>query len=226
MKKQTSTLFPAVLASALLLLTACGSKTSESPAAASASAETSGAPQTVEAMPETLKIDALDDCTFAASFKASDVATDKDGTLTIRLSVDTYECYDMVDISRLAAGDTLVVEGKKFAVKTVDRSGADVRVNGGTEAGGYDLHTDEDGVYYIINMDAGPTYHTIGETTLPVGKDFVYTDNSDPEKPGQKLSADDFQKAMKGSDASFVPAATTVRVAGGKIVELTKNYMP
>lgn len=31
---------------------------------------------------------------------------------------------------------------------------------------------------------------------------------------------------MENRADSFLPAATVVRTAGGKIVELTKNYMP
>lgn len=230
MKKKASGLFLAVCAGSLLLLSACGGKTAASPSASAApsagtSAEASGAAQTVKPLDETLSVDALDDCTFAASFQASDV-TQTNGQLQIRLAVCDHESYDLVDISKLAAGDTLVVEGKNVAVTSVDRSGSDVLVNGGTEAGGYDLHTDDEGVYYVITMDAGPTYHTVGETTLTVGQDFVYTDNSDPQNSGKKSNASDFLTAMQGSSESFSANATTVRVAGGKIVELTRNYMP
>ena len=53
-----------------------------------------------------------------------------------------------------------------------------------------------------------------------------FTDNSDPENPGWQISAGDFLMSMENRTDSFLPAATVVRTAGGKIVELTRNYMP
>ena len=66
----------------------------------------------------------------------------------------------------------------------------------------------------------------LGEVTISVDPDFVFTDNSDPENPGWQISAGDFLMSMENRTDSFLPAATVVRTAGGKIVELTRNYMP
>lgn len=230
--KQISGLFLALCMACLLLLPACGNGTAaSSPAAVSASpaataAESAPAQKTIKPMPAELDLNALEDCTFAASFRSSDVSLNSDGALVIHMTVCDYERFDMVDISQLAVGDTLVLGGKDIVVKTIDNSSGDIAINGGADAGGCVLHTDEDGVYYAVTPDAGYTYYELGEVTLPVGQDFVYTDNSDPAKPGQTSYAGDFLTAMKDSSAEFPANATTVRVAGGKIVELTKNYMP
>lgn len=215
-----------------LLLAGCGaSGTQASSAAGSGSAAQSdaGTPEageTVRPLPTTLSVDSLEDCTFAASFAASDVALDGDGMLCVTMTVYDYERFDLVDISELAEGDTLVIDGKDVPVESVERSGSYVTVNGGLEEGGYDLYTEEDGVYYEVIMDAGANYYAIGEVTLPVDQEFVFTDNADLEKPGQISYAGDFLMAMEDSDDVFQANATTVRTADGKIVELTRNYMP
>jgi predicted small secreted protein len=220
-----------VLLAAMLLLSACGNagaggSASSAAGSAQSAPASSRSGKTVEPLPAQLDLHALQDCTFAASFASSDVGLDGDGMLCVTMTVYDYELFDLVDISQLARGDILDVDGKKLEVTSVDRSGADVTVNGGLEEGGCDLHTDEDGVYYEVIMDAGKNYKAIGQVTLPVDQDFVYTDDSDLENPGKTFYAGDFLTAMENGTDTFQANATTVCTAGGKIVELTRIYMP
>ena len=67
----------------------------------------------IEPLAESLDLNALTDATVAASFGAEDIS-EKDGKTEITLTVYDYDVYDMVDISQLAVGDTIVVDGKEY----------------------------------------------------------------------------------------------------------------
>ena len=204
------------LALLALLLSACGGGDTQ---------ETTAPPKTVAPLPVTLKLDELEDCTFAAAFEPSDVHI-SDGNLVITLAPHYAPQYDLVDISHLAVGDTLLVRGNPVKVETLKREKNHVAINGGYEAEGLDLYTQEDGVFVESIPDVGPVYVPLGDVTLVVAQDFVFTDNSDPANPGWQISAGDFLMAMQSRADSFTPASTTVRVEKGQIVELVKNYMP
>jgi hypothetical protein len=220
-----------LLLTGVLLLAGCGAGAGTAAGSASASAAGSApAPhsaKTVEPLPATLHADALDDCTFAAGFQASDVVLNDDGMMVVHLTVYDYELFDLVDISQLAAGDTLVIDKKSMAVKSVqrDESGM-VTVNGGLENGGCELVTDEDGVFYENMMDDEKSYYRVGEATLPISQDFLFTDSSQLNSPEKKSYAGDFLSDMKDSDRTFTPNATTVTVEDGRITGITQIYVP
>lgn len=208
-----------MLALSLLLLAACGGK--QEPA----QTESPAKPKTVAPLAPDLSLENLEDCTFAAAFEPSDVHV-TDGDLVITLAPYYTPKYDGADIGGLAVGDTLVLTDRQLKVEALERTGDHVAVNGGTEKDGCDLYTQEDGVFVQAVPDRGPVQLPLGEATISVDPDFVFTDNSDPENPGWQISAGDFLMSMENRTDSFLPAATVVRTAGGKIVELTKNYMP
>ena len=206
-----------MVALALLVLSACGAKQEQAVEPAK--------PKTVSALAPDLSLENLEDCTFAAAFEPSDVHV-TDGDLVITLAPYYTPKYDGADIGGLAVGDTLVLTDRQLKVEALERTGDHVDVIGGTEKDGCDLYTQEDGVFVQAVPDRGPVQLPLGEVTLSVDPDFVFTDNSDSENPGWQISAGDFLMSMENRTDSFLPAATVVRTAGGKIVELTKNYMP
>ena len=208
-----------MLALSLLLLAACGGK--QEPA----QTESPAKPKTVAPLAPDLSLENLEDCTFAAAFEPSDVHV-TEGELVITLAPYYTPKYDGADIGGLAVGDTLVLTDRQLKVEALERNGDHVAVNGGTEKDGCDLYTQEDGVFVQAVPDRGPVQLPLGEATISVDPDFVFTDNSDPENPGWQISAGDFLMSMENRTDSFLPAATVVRTAGGKIVELTRNYMP
>ena len=67
-----------------------------------------------------------------------------------------------------------------------------------------------------------------GETTLPLADDVTFTDGWNIEKePLTVRGADAVAEAINGTDMDyFSPLNTTVRVEGGKIVEIVRAYMP
>ncbi|NLC74271.1 MAG: hypothetical protein GX685_03385 [Clostridiales bacterium] len=196
---------------------------------ASAEASISRKMLIVRPLPETLDIDNLTDCTFAASFSPQDVYLDDDGALVVDLEVYDNELFDMVDISQLATGDTIVIDGDSVTVDTVERSdNGYVQINGGLDGNGYDLMTDDSGVYREKTWDDEDVFQLIGKTVLPVDQDFTFDDSSDLDNPARELYAGDFLEEMQNSEKDYAcsPQACTVRVAGGKIVNITLVYVP
>ena len=237
----------AILLAALMLLSACGAPAAadtgadgapnetaagtaqspeDAPQAPEGGTDISSAGKTIAPMASELDLTALDDCTFAASFGPGDAVVNDEGVLTLTLTVYDYERFDMVDISALEVGDILVIEGNTAPVNKLERDGNHVTINGGYDAGGYDLYTDEDGVYYESIEEYGKIYYEVGQVTLPVDQDFLLTDNSDPQNQGVTLYPGDLLNLEDFTQIAFTANATTVHTAGGKIVEITREYRP
>ena len=210
------------LALGVLGLSGCGT-----PAADSGSASTGGSQgeaRRVEPLADTRDVSALTegDNQFMAGFRGSDARLDDDGRLVIDLTVYTYDLYDAVEITTLTPGDTLVVKGTEIPVKTVEQ-GDGIAVNGGLVNGGIDLTSAGGGTFRVLLENDAPDLYEAGTITLPVAQDFVLTDDSDPESPGQTLYAGDL---LGLGDEVFSPQATTVETAGGMVTAIHRDYMP
>lgn len=164
------------------------------------------------------------DGTYAVSFSSADVIDDG-GLLKLHFTVYDYALYDAVQISQLAAGDTLVVDGQDMAVEKVENIHGSVIVNDGLENGGVDLAPGDGGTYYISQMDDAKDYQVVGEATLPVKETFVLTDDSDPSNPGQTLLAGDLF-SLEDDARGFTPNNTTLTVEDGYIISAQRVYTP
>lgn len=221
---------------------AAQSETTQTPETGAPSSETSApetsTPQTtaptqskqVSPLPSTISVANLTDGTVAASFSNDDIAMNDDGALMIHMTVYDYEVFDAAEITSLQAGDTLVIDGADLAVTSVETD-ADgiVQVNGGVSGGGVSLEATDGGTYCETLSDTADlihNYQAIGDVTLPVDQDFVYTDSSDPSAGEQTYYAGDLIQEADTVDFSCRAANGTVTVAGGKIVSVTKIYMP
>ena len=210
------------LALGVLGLSGCGTPAADSGSASAGGSQ--GEARRVEPLADTLDVSALaeGDQQFTAGFRGSDIREDG-GQLVIDLTVYTYDLYDAVDISMLAAGDTLVVKGEDIPVTAVAEENGGVTVNGGLENGGVDLISAGGGAYRVqLENDARDLYE-VGTVTLPVGQDCVLTDDADPEDTGRTLYAGDL---LGLGDEVFSPQATTVETAGGMVTAIHRDYMP
>ena len=172
----------------------------------------------VEPLPSSLDVSNLQDATVSVSFDASGIHKDADGT-TLELTVYDYETFDMVDMSQLKSGDTIVIDGKDVVVDSLERSDTGmISINGGLEEGGYDFWTDEDGVYYVTGLDDTKDFKSLGTVTLPVSENCVCTDDSDLDNAGRQFALDDVE-SLTESGYGFIANNTTVTVAGGEITE-------
>ncbi|MEG0839902.1 MAG: hypothetical protein RSF33_08895 [Hydrogenoanaerobacterium sp.] len=214
---------------ALLLSSCAAKKPSEQKMEASSSqtsASTEKEAKKVLPLPATISVDNMSDCMVEVSFGAKDVSVDEAGKILIHFTVYDYELFDMVDISTLEVGDTIVVDKKDILVKTIKNENGTFKINGGYEDGGCYLKTDEDGVFFEVGPNESKSYYSIGEVTLPIAKTFTFSDSSSLDKPEEKLSADGFLAKMKKSGDGFETGATTATIAGGLITNITKTYIP
>ena len=210
------------LALGVLGLSGCGTPAADSGSASAGGSQ--GEARRVEPLADTLDVSALaeGDQQFTAGFRGNDARLDDDGRLVIDLTVYTYDLYDAVEITTLTPGDTLVVKGTEIPVKTVEQ-GDGIAVNGGLVNGGIDLTSAGGGTFRVLLENDAPDLYEAGTITLPVAQDFVLTDDSDPESPGQTLYAGDL---LALGDEVFSPQATTVETAGGMVTAIHLDYMP
>ena len=100
-----------------------------------------------------------------------------------------------------------------------------VYINGGLEEGGFDLFTDESGIFYETGFDDAKNWYEVGEATICVSADFAGYDNADPEQGELIIYPGDL---LTGAvlDYNFTPYNTTIRVEDGQIVEMNRRYTP
>lgn len=185
-------------------------------------------PQTVEEnvispLPVTLDINNLKDCTVAVSLEKGDIFVDDNGNLQMNINVFTYDLYDMVDIAGLEVGDTFIRLGEKIEITEIERLDTGlIHINGGDEKGGFDLNTNDNTVYYECGLSDIKAYYELGEITLPIGEEFVYSDESDLDAEPLLYTAED----LLTEEDVFTPHNTKVIIQNGYIVKMIKSYMP
>ena len=168
----------------------------------------------------------LTDTILPVSLEKGGVYADETGQLHMELKIYTYDLYDMVDISSLKVGDTIVRHTGDVKIASLDRNEHGVIfINGGLDNGGFELVTDESGIYFEAGFNDHMNWYEAGSAILPVSDDFVLTDSADLDAGEVTYSADSFLNG-EVTNYDFTPYNTTVRVAGGQIVEMNRRYIP
>lgn len=190
-----------------------------------AATEPTAAPVQVSPLPAGIDLNSLDNCTLAVSLKEGDAYVDDEGAMQMKLTVYTYDRYDMVDIAQLKDGDVLTIDGQEVAVASVERSEqSGVLVNGGLENGGYTLRTEEDGTFFVSLENDAKSWHALGEATIRVSQDFLFTDNA--QQPPVTYYPGDFLVEGTGIDYDFTPYNTTVTIENGRIIAMNRVFVP
>ena len=181
--------------------------------------------QTIIPLPDTT-MDNLTDAILSVSLEEGDAYVDDSGIMQMDLKIYTYDQYDMVDIDNLKVGDTIVRHSGEAEVTSLERSGSGIiYINGGLNADGFELVTDDSGVFYEWGFNDSKNWYEIGDATIRVSVDFEYVDSSDPELgeiifyPGSFLIGE-------VTDYHFTPYNTTIRVEASQIVEMHRRYIP
>ena len=167
---------------------------------------------------------ALGDGEYPAAFAPEALA---DGALSFY--VYSEDIYDIVDISEMAEGDTFWLGGLDFEVESLEREDDLLLINGGNENNGFTLRAyDEDNCWKVVMEDDYSTYTERGDAALPLADSVTFTDGWDIEKDPVTVSgAEAVADAITGTDMNYFSSLnTTVRVEGGKIVEIVRAYMP
>ena len=168
----------------------------------------------------------LTDAILSVSLAEGDAYVDETGKMQMDLKIYSYDCYDMVDISNLKVGDTLVRHSDEVQVTSIEQNDAGtVYINGGLDNGGFDLVTDDCGVFYEMGYNDHKNWYQVGEATIRVSADFKGSDCADPELGEVVIYPGDFLIGAV-TNYDFTPYNTTIRVEGGQIVEMNRRYIP
>ncbi len=181
---------------------------------------------TISALPETIDLNKLENCTLAVSLNQGDAYVDDEGSMQMKLTVYTYDLYDLVDVANLQVGDSIIRQGEavKITELTRNESGTFI-VNGGLEKDGFELWTDDETVYYEVSFNDAKNYYALGEATVRVSGDFIYTDAFDPHSdPTVYYPGDFLTNAIP--DYNFTPYNTSIIIENGMIVEMNRVFAP
>lgn len=181
--------------------------------------------KTILPLPDTT-MDNLTDAILPVSLEKGDAYVDDAGILQMDVTIYAYDKYDMVDIAMLEVGDIIAGYAGEVEVTSLERNEAGtVFINGGLGEGGFDLVTDDEGVFYELGFSDAKNWYAVGTATLRVSADMNGIDNADPDAgevtfyPGDLLN-----DAIE--NFHFTPHNTTVRVEGGQVVEMNRRYVP
>ena len=181
---------------------------------------------TVAPLPSGLDVAHLTDATVAARFDVDQIDWQQ---RIIYLDVYAEDRYDAADISRLAVGDTLAFDGRGVVVDSISTVDDVVRINGGIEFGGAELVADEGGTYRGLMLDDHGTYSPVGNAQLPLAHDLTLTDcGDDYTSPSRTIACDDIKGYLEQDsiDRKFFCLNTTVRISQGKVVNITRRWIP
>ena len=180
---------------------------------------------TINPLPDT-SMDNLSDAILSISLEDGDAYVDDSGIMQMDLKIYAYDKYDMVDIANLKVGDTIVRHSGEVKVISKEQNEmGTIYINGGLENGGFDLVTDDCGIFYEIGFNDVKNWYEVGETTIRVSADFKGVDSADQELGEVIIYPGDFLiGAVK--NYNFTPYNTTIRVEDGQIVEMNRVYTP
>lgn len=182
---------------------------------------------TVRPLPATLNMDNLDNCTVAVSLEEGDAYVDDTGVMQMKVTVYDYDVYDMVDVSLLKEGDTIEIRNQEIQITSIEQNDyGTIIINDGIDNGGYELSTNDNGVYYECGYSDIKSYYEIGQATLEVSQDFKYTDASDLENGEVVYYPGDFLTDDAGIEYFFNQNNTTITIEGGKVIAMKRIYMP
>ena len=181
---------------------------------------------------------------YPAAFDRSDL---KDGIMnnTHLLTVDQYATET---VEHITVGDQLVIEGKTVAISTLDKNeSGDLLINGGEgEADGYtlshyvpdpefDLNEQYPDCWMSIEPNDYHTYTDHGVFNLELAENVTFVDKWDLDmaaiEEGRKpLTATGIEEAtkaiMESENDSFYELNTQVVIKDGKVVEITRSFIP
>ena len=181
--------------------------------------------QTISPLPDTT-MENLTDAILSVSLDEGDAYVDDQGRMQMNLKIYTYDKYDMVDIAKLKVGDTVVRHSGEVKVISIEQNDAGtIYINGGLEKGGFDLVTDDCGIFYETGFNDVKNWHEIGEATIRVSVDFKGIDNADLEHGEVIIYPGDFLVGAV-TNYDFTPYNTTIRVEDGQIVEMNRVFIP
>jgi hypothetical protein len=214
-----------------ILLSGCrrsGTKPEQTtvPAPVETKIEKTTAVAVIRPLPDTT-MNSLDNSLLNISFMQNDFYQDESGEMKLRMQIYSYEKFDLVDISDLKAGDTIILSGEEILVKFVERNDyGTVLINGGLDEGGFDLATDDSGIYFVHGYSDVKAWMPVADAEFVVSETFVFHDSANLELDTVVYDAEDLVNGVPESIFGYQPQNTTVRIENGQVVEMNRIYTP
>ena len=188
--------------------------------------ETEAAAAVIQPLADTT-MEALEDSIVHISFSQDDVYQDESGTILLRMQIYTYDKFDMMDISGLKTGDTILLSDGALLVNSVERNDhGTVLINGGLEEGGLDLATDDSGTYVAQGYSDMKSWYLVGEAECPVSEGFVFTDSADLDLGAASYTGEDLLAGIPVPELGYRPNNTIVRIENGEVAAMERIYTP
>lgn len=214
-----------------MLLAGCAAQSdtpaeTTAPAPAEATQETAAQSTLVRPLPDTT-MDALANSTVNVSLEEGAVYRDASGRICLRMQIYSYDKFDMVDISLLEAGSSILLSGEEIPVTSVERNDhGTVLINGGLDEGGFDLVTNEGGIYYVQGYSDMKSWYLVGEAECPVSEGFVFTDSADLDLGAASYTGEDLLAGIPVPELGYRPNNTIVRIENGEAAAMERIYTP
>ncbi|MBQ8216926.1 MAG: hypothetical protein IJZ91_03080 [Oscillospiraceae bacterium] len=178
-------------------------------------------------LPSTIDMSAIENCTLAVSYNMGETYVDDAGQMRMKLTVYDYEHFDLVDVSRMKPGDTILLNCESIVVESLERDERGyLHINGDIDQGGHVLAHNESGVFYETGYNDAKSFYPLGTVELPVSPDFVFTDAFDMDNEPRLYYPGDFLDPGVEMMPYFVPGNTSVVISDAYITAMDRVYMP
>lgn len=171
---------------------------------------------------------------YPAAFNRDEI---KDGNL-YNVKLYTEDNYDIVDVSRMAVGDTFEAEGNTITIETLEKDEfGNININGGFEAeNGYTLTTEEDtNGFTTTGYNDFCTYTERGTCNLELAENVTFTDSADIDADAllngkEALTVTGIeavtQAIAEAQIDSFDSHNTEIVIQDGKVVQINRRFNP
>lgn len=177
-------------------------------------------------LPAGIAVDELVDCTIPVAFKLEDFDWTRG---CLKITVYNKDLYDVVDISQMQVGDTIIYEGEPMAITSILEQHGGIDINGGIDEGGCCLAGNEGGTYVARNWDEHATYTKLGKTEIALAENYIIIDCGEfPDDPADTIHTDQMQYIgnLKNGHEDFFPLNTRITIENGKITEINRRWIP
>ena len=180
----------------------------------------------IKTLPAGYSIDSLSDCRVPASFNVEDINWRGNN---LAMNVFAENLYDMVEISQMQKGDTLMYDGIPMIVESVVGKDGAIEVNGGIEEGGAWLTPYEGGTYRATQFDDHSVYTSLGKKELMISDDFSIVDCG--ENPQDSIititeNQKEYLEALPESRQTFSELDTKVLIENGVVTAIQRIWIP
>lgn len=171
----------------------------------------------------------IEDGIYYAFIDKSGINEANDG-LTIKAEIYTMDTYDIVDISQMAKGDVIYINGQLFPIDTIEKNDLGlININGGLENGGTALIAeDESNCFVFAGMDAQRSFSRQGIADFAVSENVKLFDYYDDPNEGKEYTGGDVVSALKEMTEEYPLTCynCSIMVEGNQIIEIKRLFVP